>query len=432
MNQLLHNINDEVVFTTSFSSNKGIPCFSDPSICLFSKKTAELLRHFLERIDFLYAQQTVMLDYGQFTVFELNQEIFNEIKNSDNFKKLNLDQQLAVRFLMFGGALTVEELYYLMSCESLLISAMKRLNLLIENEDATYRLNDLSIAAFDLNEKERKEVVYILVDLPQQFSPTNRETDTQIACSTIVLIDDLRQQLAEGMEYEGIGVDFGSGTGVQSIAILKMFPKVDFIIAAEINANSMNLASFNIWLNGVHDNRYVPIDNSIYNKYGINPISEVLGDGKKLNFVVTNPPINLVPDSLEKKFTPFGFGGADGSLIIREFFEQALPLLDFTSHNQFIFLGDMGVCQNGSLRLINIVKNEILPRLSQGLELIVSSKTLDAYLTTNEYSEILLNYVRGWYPDDNLPSVEDIAQDLKECEIIGVQSNLVKFSLVNT
>src|SRR5262245_43565937 len=131
----------------------------------------------------------------------------------------------------------------------------------------------------------------------------------------------------------------------QAIALLRLNPKLTRVIGLEIEPHSMNLSRFNALLNGVSA-RFVPVNNR---KTKPNLEADALRDvlnGEKLALVVTNPPFNLIPESLGASFAKYGYGGPDGLAVTRLFMRQAMANLD-PNKGEVIVYSQFGFGKNG-------------------------------------------------------------------------------------
>src|SRR5262249_41078782 len=149
--------------------------------------------------------------------------------------------------------------------------------------------------------------------------------------------------------------DFGSGGGIQAIALLRTNPKLTRVIGLEIEPHAINLSRFNALLNGVSD-RFVIVDNG---KTKPNLEGDALRDvlkGEKLALVVTNPPFNLIPESLGED--KYGYGGPDGLAVTRLFMRQAMAHLD-PNKGEVIVYSQFGLDKNGRPLFEKMLKADV-------------------------------------------------------------------------
>jgi hypothetical protein len=141
----------------------------------------------------------------------------------------------------------------------------------------------------------------------------------------------------------------GSGSGIQLIAALKLFPSLRKMVGFEKDRRAINVSKFNAYLNGVGD-RVAIVGNESELKAAIE------ADGNQVDFALSNPPFMPIPESIDidpedvqilsnakafrivdKESAPkislremwpmSGWGGADGLTVFRPMLEILFPIL---------------------------------------------------------------------------------------------------------
>ena len=282
---------------------------------------AEGLSAFLDTLDFDRVNRAAHgKDYAHEPIYD------NELSVADLEKKLKgmpftETSKNAFLFFMYGKGLNENELKTVFSGREDLFAQMSASHLLVaetRGDEVVYRLNDLSLTSQKL---PNKETVYLFAELPKRLrSIQGLDPTAQISSTSYYLLNRLMDDYKAGVKRSGVMADFGAGTGIQAIALLKMYPEIRQAISLEIDGPSMNLNRLNALMNGVAD-RVQVLDN-------MNPenLKNAL-NGRELDFAVSNPPFNIVPHEYEAQFTHFGYGGDHGIEITKIFLNQALPLL---------------------------------------------------------------------------------------------------------
>lgn len=273
---------------------------------------------FLSAIDFDESHRRLHPDtYGRTPIED------TEITSSNQLPKdpqVTERQRLAVSFFMYGESLSVDEIHTLFGEHTDLVGRLEDQGLMVvrpEGADVRYRLNDLSFVSHRL---PNGQVMILATDIPRRLSEdSNREPSAIVSTTSFILLKRLEEEHGRN-RYRGVVADFGSGTGIQAMALLKMHPEIDEALAIEIDPHSINLSRFNAMLNSV-DDRFTTVDNS--NEVNFRA---ALAD-RKLDFAVSNPPFNVVPRKYASEFTDFGDGGPQGLGVTDIFLAQALPVL---------------------------------------------------------------------------------------------------------
>ncbi|MBF0493087.1 MAG: methyltransferase [Deltaproteobacteria bacterium] len=288
--------------------------------------TLQHLHGFLNRIHFDAANQRIHPHSYSYSPVYDTQNTLGGIRGS-NASPFESDPRLriqnnALRFLMYGEAINEQQARELFASAPGLFEELKSLNLVVETQSAgqavQYRMNALSLTSQRL---PNGQVMYLFMDAPEHISGSAlQERTAQLSSTSYILLHQLMEDYLHHNPLSGRIADMGSGIGIQSIALLKLYPHIQTAFAVEIDDHSLNISRLNALLNGVQ-NRFVGVDN-----HDPQNLARLLGRNR-LDYVVSNPPFNAMPRYYAEQFTDFGDGGPDGLAVTRIFLNQALPLL---------------------------------------------------------------------------------------------------------
>jgi len=204
--------------------------------------------------------------------------------------RMTVRKKHAFEFFMFTESLRKQELEVLFGKErSHRIDGFLNAGLLVETNDGRFRMNGLSLLSRRLGRERNGEVIYILADSPFYDDPEqDRLEKVYIGLDSYELLN----KLPELGELSGTGVDMGSGSGIQLIAALKLFPDVRKMVGYEKERRAINVSKFNACLNGVED-KVTIVENDKELEAALR------GNGGQADFAVSNPPFMPVPESIE-------------------------------------------------------------------------------------------------------------------------------------
>jgi methylase of polypeptide subunit release factors len=288
-------------------------------------------------------------DYGRQPIYDTELMASNLEKKLAGHPEFSEAQKKAFLFFMYGKALPEKDLRELFSGQAELFSEMKSSHLIVaetQGGQALYRLNDLSLTSQKL---PNGETMYLFVDLPNRLRSLQNgpEPTAQISATSYFLLNRLMTDYRIGVKRSGVVADFGAGTGIQAIALLKMYPQIQEAISLEIDKPSMNLNRLNAMMNGVAD-RIQVVDNA-------DPANlKTALAGRELDLAVSNPPFNIVPHEYESQFTHFGYGGDHGIDITKIFLNQALPVLK--KNGEFIYYSYLAKDAKGQFFVTQFLK----------------------------------------------------------------------------
>lgn len=232
--------------------------------------------------------------------------------------ELSPQQKLALRFFVLGESLNREEINVVFKNHPQLFQQLSKLQLLKGDKEYA-RLNNVTVWAHRL---PNGKSLYAFADLPIQNVDSRQEQPTaQIAGTSLRLLERIEEDQRRGKTHSGLVTDFGSGTGIQALALLVMHSGIEMVYGLDIDEHSLNLSRWNAMLNEVGE-RFQALDN-----HDLQNLARTL-NGRKLSFAVSNPPYNVVPEKYSKEFTDFGDGGPHGIAVTQIFLDQALPLLN--------------------------------------------------------------------------------------------------------
>ena len=253
-------------------------------------------------------------------------------------------QKLGFEFLMFSEGLTRERLEILLGGKSRLIDDFIDVGLFVESGYNRIRMNGLSLMSKRLGRKSDGEVVYIFAD--SRFRDHVEQSKFERVYAGLDSYE-LVNKLPDFDGLSGTGVDMGSGSGIQLIAALKLFPEVKKMVGYEKDRRAINVSKFNVFLNGVGDKVTIVGDEK--------ELAATLG-GDQVDFALSNPPFMPVPDaisidsddaqilsraktisivgqkpaqqvSLRNMWPISGWGGVDGISILKPMLETLFPVM---------------------------------------------------------------------------------------------------------
>lgn len=253
-------------------------------------------------------------------------------------------QKYCFEFFMLVESLRREELETLFGEEMRgRIDGFVNANLFAEGGDGRIRMNGLFLLSKRLIRGMNDEVIYIfadsmLYDRPEQYR-------VYVGFDSFELLNKLRD--LDGIS--GTGIDMGSGSGIQLIGALRLFPDVKKMVGCEKDRRAINVSRFNAYLNDVAD-RAAIVENE-------KELAAALGgSGNQVDFAISNPPFMPVPEyvepdaedvpiltkakslrmvgektapsiSLRSMWPASGWGGADGLSVLKPMLEILLPLI---------------------------------------------------------------------------------------------------------
>lgn len=386
------------------------------------------LQRMLDGLNFDEANQTLHLGtYGISPIYD--NQVLSMADLHPERTMLDRRQVQAIEFFMYGGLISPEEASCLFQNNLSLFGEMQNLGLIVADTDETgsvsYRLNNLSIISHHL---PNDNVIYLAVDLPERFrnidssKPTAQISET----SYVLLLNRLEKWYKEGGVTKGVVADFGAGTGLFVIVLLKLFPNIEEALAVEIDPQAMNLNRLNAPLNGVA-NRIAVVDN-----FEENGFSHALGE-RQLDFAISNPPFNVVPRGYSEQFTDFGDGGEKGLDITQIFLDQALPNLK--AGGEFMLYSVLAEDPKGNYFATRLLEEECFTVRYEHLRLDNLTYTQESYATVlADYLERNRDHglLRLWGEGPDQALVSDIQGKLNECakktgaSELGEKSSLVK------
>ncbi|MFC1643543.1 radical SAM protein, partial [Chlamydiota bacterium] len=269
----------------------------------------------------------------------------DELKEVLSILNVNRRAQIAFDFFMFGGSITRNKLKNLFGDEKAgLIDEFLDVGLFIETRDHKIRMNGLSIFSRKVKRGEKEEVIYAFADTPSYFETRMARTRVYIGSDSYELMD----RISEIPEDKAAGyfAEMGSGSGIQMITALRLFPDIQEAVCIEIDKRARNVSRFNAALNDVEDKFEVVTDEE--------GLKQAL-QGNPISVAVSNPPFIAVPEyitidasykvvfnrigidvkeegdfiivNLRELYAKAGWGGKDGLRITKKFVDALLPLM---------------------------------------------------------------------------------------------------------
>ncbi len=339
-----------------------------------------------------------------------------------NYSSLPNNQKFALRFLMYGDSLTGSETETLFADSPQLFEALQKFGLIIsktEGGKVSYRLNNLTLVSHRL---PNQDTIYLFADLPERMGGRKNPEAEIVGETSYVLLHRLQKSYESGAKYSGRIADFGSGVGIQHVALLKLNPEIERAYALEIVPHSMNLNRLNALLNGVED-RTVVIDNQ-----DPKTLQRLLGEDK-LSLAVSNPPYNTVPTAYKNRFSGFGYGGEHGLDVTQIFLAQAIPLLG--ENGEFVFYSILTrdekneyhltqlLRENGTVNAASRINVDAHSFDARGVEVHYEDLKMSEFeWTRREYAEILSYYMQKYYPQAGHSNNDSERQrDAKDLEL---------------
>ena len=207
-----------------------------------------------------------------------------------------------------------------------LISEGLVLGLFVERSEGKLSLNRLVLTSHKLIDGS---ICYHFTDTPVRLLA---EGDRVPLPRVYLELDSyfLNAKLQSLSPLRGVVTEYGSGSGIQLITLLKLNPEIETAIGLEIDARARNVSNFNASLNGVKD------------RYAVTSLPEQLLsllDSRPVRLAVSNPPFIPAPSSVEVPgeqvpldfravFPVEGWGGEDGLHHTSSFLRMMSPLID--------------------------------------------------------------------------------------------------------
>jgi methylase of polypeptide subunit release factors len=385
-----------------------------------AKKTAEELKGLLDDVGYDAAMKE-LIGYKEYRESSGNTNRFEESKRGGTVREIERRplaprQKIALKLFFAGSTISREQVRILLGDKHPeLIRNLLRQKIAVEEEDGSIRLNNLCMSSIPLNGSIPAGPLYLLSDINKSWSIDGIEPVDTIEVPSLSLLRTIEKNRERLKKVEGIAADLGSGGGIQAIALLRTNPKLTRVIGLEIEPHSMNLSRFNALLNGVSD-RFLPVNNK---KTKPNLEEDALSDalkGQKLALVVTNPPFNLIPESLGESFTKYGYGGPDGLAVTRLFMRQAMANLD-PNKGEVIVYSQFGLSKDGRPLFEKMLKTDVPP--GSGILMSYDSDPMEHLQygvhvgNLERYAERMTKYLKEMMPPSQVPESEEFAKALR-------------------
>jgi SAM-dependent methyltransferase len=286
---------------------------------------------------------------------------------------------------------------------------LKRAGMALQSSDGRVRLNELTVGSRTL---KNKRTLYFIADAPRQFRAAAGEPSALMSLTGNVLLHALEDRYPRD-KLSGVVADFGSGTGIQAIALLALYPKINKVFALDIDSRSLKLSELNAAINGVAD-RFEALHNDPPGR-----LKERLA-GKKLDYVVSNPPFNIVPAAFQAKFPVFGYGGTDGLDVTRIFLKQAEENLK--EGGRLFLFSSLAQDASGATAL----EKELKSRFATSMQKLKGGFG-DEAMELDAYSSAIAGVVCVYYPEASTESLRQrIKSDLKKADVHSIGSYFVQ------
>jgi methylase of polypeptide subunit release factors len=389
-----------------------------------AKQTAEELKVLLDEVSYDAATKELFGD-KEYRESSANTNRFEEFKRLGVEREIEKRavsprQRIALQLFFCGSTITGEQMRALLGDgHPKLIRSLLKQKIAIEEEDGSIRLNNLCINSLPLEGASPAGPLFLLSDINRLWSTGGIEPVDTIEVTSLSLLRTIEKNRQRLKKVEGVAADLGSGGGIQAIGLLRTNPKLTRVIGLEIEPHAMNLSCFNAFLNGVAD-RFVAVDNR---KTKPSLEADALRDalrGEKLTLVVTNPPFNLIPESLGKEFTKYGYGGPDGLAVTRLFMRQAMANLD-PDKGEVVVYSQFGLDKNGRPLFEKMLKSDVPTK--SGIHITYDDDPMEHLkygvhrTNLDKYSECMSKYLKEVMPGGQVPDSAAFAKALREAGV---------------
>lgn len=242
------------------------------------------LKGFLDRINY-HLMMTMIL--GEATYFTNPIPDYYTVKRE--LKKVDIKYQKLISFFMLGEP--VERKILDLELDSDVIEHLYELEI-INCDEEDYWLNNYILTSYC-------NCYFLVSNIYYYPTCQNQVQKPYIGLDSYWLSRIIVNQVS------GNVLDLCTGSGIQAILSAKTADKV---VGIDVDEQSIEIAKFNAYLNGVHKK----VDFKLGNLY--EPINEYV----EFDYITSNPPFIPIPDSVE--FPIAGDGGEDGKDIIRRIF----------------------------------------------------------------------------------------------------------------
>ncbi len=389
-------------YLPNFSRPNGVPVATFNTQDSYQACTANRLNQLLQRLQFENINASFnQRAHGIQTVYEDSPETVRQALRAST--TLTSDQKNMLRFFMYGEALSASELSKIFEGDySNLIDQLSGLGIVVTETrrgETFYRLNNLSVESRRFS---NGQTMFLLSELPADFRHDHGQSTAMISSTSFTLLHRIEQSYSSG-NLRGVIADFGSGNGIQAIALLMMNPGIEEALALEVDPASMNLNRWNAMLNGV-GNRIQVIDNSDADPSHARETQafDRALRGRCLSLAVSNPPFNTVPYSVNEIFPSFGAGGEHGLNITNLFLWQALPYL--TGQAEFLFYSQLAETDQEPRHLFLEESFGREGAHSRGFNVDIQRANFEIFnYGRNEYADILLRILPHFPHDESIP-----------------------------
>lgn len=341
----------------------------------------EALGKLAQQLDRFYSEALSLFmgdAYSEVTLFEWARRYPDKENFSEILSLLDPTQSDALRFFLLGDSLAAFQLNRLLGGASRLVEDLIQIDLVIEKEPGHFKLNRLSLVALPTIES-----LYVLCDLPREWSDWDGEPTCQLASTSLKCLNFLNEgsPLSKLISpSRGTWVDYGAGTGILGIAAAVRFPDIKEIICVESDPHSAQLCRWNLALNQVSDRVTVleATEPGILTRYLA---------GRRADFAISNFPGNPAPECLAGELTPFGDGGPFGLSSLPLFIEDVLPNLKLKG--TYLLFSPWAKASDGKLWIEQECKNR-----AKGYSYVEHRDWTWDQMSIQDYVKLLKNYLR--------------------------------------
>ncbi|MBI4179020.1 methyltransferase [bacterium] len=240
---------------------------------------------------------------------------------------------MILKFLAYGGPMTHEQAGDAGLRDTGLIKWLEKIGLIVcirRHGERSYFLNHLSLVSHNLNwmsqtrvEEAEKNILYFFIDLPVgfQMGHRRRRATSQLHQTSYILLQYLKLFSRTGALKGPLAVDWGCGSGIQAISLIKLCPEIEQVIGVDVDPHCLWLFNINAALNQCGP-KCRPVVNDPAGKNVLNAMA-----GRQIHLAVSNPPFNAIPPVCEPLNSDYGNGGPLGIRHLKHFIEQSVPHL---------------------------------------------------------------------------------------------------------
>ena len=135
---------------------------------------------------------------------------------------------------------------------------------------------------------------------------------------------------------------------------------------------------------------------------------------------MSNPPFNLIPESLGGTFTKYGYGGPDGLAVTRLFMRQAIANLE-PRNGEIVVYSQFGLGKNGRPLFESMLRRDV--PVGTGIRVSYATDPLEHLQygiharNLEQYAERMSGYLKSVLPNEKTPDAATFAKALREAGV---------------